>query len=40
MALLRMPAAVAAMAGPYGQERDNIVDIVGCRRARTWVTER
>ena len=34
MAVPRMSAAVAAMAGPYGQERDNIVDIVGFRRAK------
>eukprot|EP00964_Phaeocystis_antarctica_P067843 scaffold41083_cov72-Phaeocystis_antarctica.AAC.1 len=34
-----MSAAVAAMAGPYGQERDNMVDIVCCRTARGWVEE-
>eukprot|EP00964_Phaeocystis_antarctica_P042644 scaffold24451_cov62-Phaeocystis_antarctica.AAC.3 len=30
----RMSAAVATTAGPYGQERDDMVDIVCCRR--TW----
>ena len=39
MACPRMSAAVAAMAGPYGQERDSIVDIACGRTARARVEE-